>query len=243
MRNFEGAYIIQDNPLRQWAEDHRETYLAELLRHEGRGDHATEPGCTQCTKGAADHRCSDCLGGGELLCSSCIVTAHRQMPFHRIQVGCNLTLISQQNNYANSGSQYWTGLNFERRTLKQLGLRIQLGHWQGPDRACPVPVPAPGDDFVIVDNHAVHQVGLDYCGCGHGGHPTVQLLRAKLWAATTTNPRTAATFSVLRRYHLLSFESKCAALEFYKSLARETDNLHHKTDKVSPSDAGLSNLS
>jgi hypothetical protein len=36
----------------------------------------------------------------------------------------------------------------------------------------------------------------------------------------------------LRRYHLLSFESKCAALEFYQSLARETDNLHYKKDKV-----------
>ncbi|KAJ7860163.1 hypothetical protein B0H13DRAFT_1451406, partial [Mycena leptocephala] len=98
---------------------------------------------------------------------------------------------------------------------------------------CPVPNPAPGDDFVIVDNHGVHRVGLDYCGCGQGGHHTIQLLRAQLWPATTTNPRTAATFSVLRRYHLLSFESKCAALEFYQSLARETDNLHHKRDKVS----------
>ena len=60
----------------------------------------------------------------------------------------------------------------------------------------------------------------------------MQLLRARLWAATTTNPRTASTFSVLRRYHLLSFEAKCAALEFYQSLARATDNLHYKKEKV-----------
>ncbi|KAJ6447668.1 hypothetical protein C8R47DRAFT_921467, partial [Mycena vitilis] len=94
------------------------------------------------------------------------------------------------------------------------------------------PVPAYGDDFVIIDNSGVHQVGLNFCTCGPGGHVTVQLLRAHLWPSTTTNPRTAATFSVLRRYHLLLFESKCAALEFYQSLARETDNLRHKQDKV-----------
>ncbi|KAJ7442097.1 hypothetical protein B0H11DRAFT_1724840, partial [Mycena galericulata] len=200
-----------DDPFRQWAEDHRETFLTEVLRLEGRGDHASYTTCSRCLDGNADHRCSDCLGGGELLCSRCILNGHRQLPFHKIQ--------------------RWTGSIFERRTLKALGLRIQLGHWHGQNRTCPLPIPAPGDDFVIVDNTAVHQVGLDYCGCGQGGHSTVQLLRAQLWSATTTNPRTAATFSVLRKYHLLSFESKCAALEFYQSLARETDNLSHKQDK------------
>jgi hypothetical protein len=117
-----------------------------------------------------------------------------------------------------------------------MGLRIQLGHWKPNDRVCSVPHPSPDDDFVIVHENGVHPVHLDYCGCGRGGLRTVQLLRARLWAATTTNPRTAATFSVLRSYHLHSFESKCAALEFYQALARQTDNLHHKKEKVrSPS--------
>ncbi|KAJ6452843.1 hypothetical protein C8R45DRAFT_1112863 [Mycena sanguinolenta] len=124
-------------------------------------------------------------------------------------------------------------VKFQHVTLKALGLRIQLGHWHDSetDRVCPLPLTAPHDDFVIIDDSGVHPVHLDYCNCGLGGHPTVQLLRARLWAATTTNPQTAATFSVLRRYHLLSFEAKCAALEFYQSLARQTDNLHYKKDK------------
>lgn len=123
---------------------------------------------------------------------------------------------------------------FEHKNLKDLGLRIQLGHWHGATRNCPLPTPARANDFVIIDVHGVHEVALDYCGCGQGGLPTVQLLRAQLWAATTTNPKTAATFAVLRKYHLLSFESKCAALEFYQSLARESNNLQFKKDKVCP---------
>lgn len=35
-------------------------------------------------------------------------------------------------------------------------------------------------------------------------------------------------FAVLRQYHLLSFESKCLALEFYQSLVRQSDNLSLK---------------
>ncbi|KAF7345208.1 CxC2 domain-containing protein [Mycena sanguinolenta] len=168
-----------DNPLRQWAEDYRATYLEEVLRLEGRGDHRHYETCRLCGRGSADHRCRECLGGGELMCHGCIVDGHHRLPFHQIE--------------------HWTGTIFERKSLKELGLRIQLGHW--------------------------HNVALDYCGCGQGGHPTRQLLRSQLWPATTTNPKTAATFAVLRLYHLLSFEAKCSVLEFYQTLARQTDNL------------------
>ncbi|KAJ6478450.1 hypothetical protein DFH09DRAFT_1253383 [Mycena vulgaris] len=182
-----------------------------MLRREGCGVHRDYPGCAACVEGNTKHRCVDCLGGGQLLCVDCIVSCHRQLPLHRIE--------------------HWTGTQLLRKTLKTLGLRIQLGHWYGPDRRCPLSAPAAGDDFVIVDDHGVHEVALDYCSCGQGGTETVQLLRGGLWPATTTAPRTAATFTVLHRYHLLSFESKCSAYEFYQSLARETDNTKHKATK------------
>lgn len=66
------------------------------------------------------------------------------------------------------------------------------------------------DDLVIIDTQGVHEVGLDFCGCGLGGLPTVQLLRARPWAATTIAPRTVATFAALRRFQMLSFELKYA---------------------------------
>ncbi|KAJ7702503.1 hypothetical protein B0H16DRAFT_1483197 [Mycena metata] len=197
-----------DDPLGQWADDHLAETLAEILRLEGRGDHTNTKICPRCTKNAADHRCRNCLSGGELMCSDCIIAAHRYLPFH--------------------GIECWTGDMFERKTLKEMGLRIQLGHWHDVDRRCSVPTPSKGKDFVIIDIHGVHDVALDYCGCGLGGHPTVQLLRAQLWPVTSTNPQTAATFAVLRQYHLMSFESKCSALEFYQSLVRQTDNVQYK---------------
>ncbi|KAJ7775778.1 hypothetical protein B0H14DRAFT_2401678, partial [Mycena olivaceomarginata] len=192
------------------------SYLEEILRLEGRGDCRSDLTCRLCNRGRPDHRCRTCLGGGELMCGLCIVTAHARLPFHVIE--------------------YWTGAMFERRGLKDMGLRLQLGHWHDRNPKCPVPQAAANDDFVIVDVHGVHEVGLDYCGCGQGGHPTVQLLRAELWPATTTNPKTAATFAVLRQHQLLSFESKCSALEFYSSLARQTDNLGSRKRKGSHKD-------
>ncbi|KAJ7862402.1 hypothetical protein B0H14DRAFT_3134284 [Mycena olivaceomarginata] len=85
----------------------------------------------------------------------------------------------------------WTGYAFKRKTLKELGLCIQLGHWNGAERRCTVPSPVQGDDFVIIDSQGIHKVRLDLCGCGQGGLHTVQLLRARLWAATTSAPRMA----------------------------------------------------
>ncbi|KAJ7137354.1 hypothetical protein C8R43DRAFT_893689 [Mycena crocata] len=183
-------------------QENREEFLREILRAEGRGDHRAYSVCPRCAADKAEYRCKTCLAGGEMLCKACVVQIHQANPLHAIEV--------------------WTGVFFEKKTLKQLGLRIQLGHWHR-DRRCPVPERAPGDDFVIVDDHGVHEVGLDFCGCGGGSH-TQQLLRAGLLPATSQSPRTASTFSVLRRFSLLSFESKISAYEFYHSLARETDN-------------------
>ncbi|KAJ7775868.1 hypothetical protein B0H14DRAFT_3095888 [Mycena olivaceomarginata] len=105
---------------------------------------------------------------------------------------------------------------FERVTLKSLGLRIQLGH--GRNGICP------GTDFCIVDSNGIHEVALDFCTCGRAEDHDVQLLRARLYPATTTNPATAATFRVLRDFHLLSLEAKSSAYHFYNKLARQTDN-------------------
>ncbi|KAJ7788496.1 hypothetical protein B0H14DRAFT_3576895 [Mycena olivaceomarginata] len=97
--------------------------------------------------------------------------------------------------------QEWTGDYFERRTLKA---------W--------------GNTFVIIDSHTIHEVSLDFCGCGSAKPKPIQLLRMRLYPATGTNPRSAATFRALRRFAHMTLELKCSAYKFYNSVVRETNN-------------------
>ncbi|KAG1743664.1 uncharacterized protein EDB91DRAFT_1236671 [Suillus paluster] len=116
----------------------------------------------------------------------------------------------------------WNGNYFEQITLKSLGLRIQLGHRIG-DMCCN-PHCAFNDDFIIINSTGIHEVGLDFCACGTMQTHVKQLLHSRLFPATITDPKTAATFGVLEQYHLLSFESKASAFEFYQALSRLSNN-------------------
>ncbi|KAG1792555.1 hypothetical protein EV424DRAFT_1475756 [Suillus variegatus] len=116
----------------------------------------------------------------------------------------------------------WNGNYFERVTLKALGLRIQLGH--PPGQTCPNPRRAFNDDFVVMDSHGIHEVFLDFCDCADAIAHVQQLLRVSWFPSTTADPKTAATFRLLEEFHLLSFESKVSAYEFYNALVRRTDN-------------------
>ncbi|KAH7907679.1 hypothetical protein BJ138DRAFT_1116497 [Hygrophoropsis aurantiaca] len=190
-----------DHPLLTWI-NFRDVYLQELLRLEGRGDHAADNSmCDMCQLEVGFFRCQDCFGV-DLFCKECTLTKHAQSPLHRIQK--------------------WNGEFFERTSLKNLGLRIQLGHKIG--KTCAVPERAFGDDFVVVDSHQIHEVSVDFCGCETSQDRVKQLLRMRWFPATTTDPKTAATFRVLEQFHLLSFESKASSYEYYSSLSRATDN-------------------
>jgi hypothetical protein len=113
-----------------------------------------------------------------------------------------------------------------------MGLRVQLGH--NPGTPCCRPKAAFGDDFVVIDVHRIHEISLDFCGCEHEVSHFKQLLRARWFPSTITDPRTAATFAILEFFHLLSFESKVSAYEFYHCLARRTDNTGITPIRVSP---------
>ncbi|KAJ7271751.1 hypothetical protein C8J57DRAFT_1226330 [Mycena rebaudengoi] len=112
---------------------------------------------------------------------------------------------------------------FERKTLKQLGLCVQLGfHPRG--QRCRLTKKPPGDDFVVIDVTGIHEVAVDYCDCGSNADRAIQLVRMRWFPATSAAPATVATHAVLRKFHLLTLESKCSVFEFYTALARETDN-------------------
>ena len=106
--------------------------------------------------------------------------------------------------------------------MKDLGLRIQLGHPQGDK--CYRPIPAVKDDFVVIHSNGVHSIGVDFCGCELAELPSRQLLRKRWFPASSDKPRTAVSFAVLKLFHLLSFELKVSAYEFYNTLMRLSDN-------------------
>ncbi|KJA23493.1 hypothetical protein HYPSUDRAFT_137710, partial [Hypholoma sublateritium FD-334 SS-4] len=157
--------------------------------------------------------CIECWGGS-MYCAKCIIQAHRTLFLYHIQK--------------------WNGKHFEKVALKHMGLRMQLGHPHGEE--CVNPTQCPSDDFVIIHSNGLHEVGLDFCGCGKDNQlHTVQLLRARLFPATIVNPKTAATMEVLDLFSILSYESKMSAFQFYHSLGRLTDNtgIHEPKDRYS----------
>ncbi|KAJ6489831.1 hypothetical protein C8R45DRAFT_766101, partial [Mycena sanguinolenta] len=108
-------------------------------------------------------RCRQCFGD-ELLCASCCVERHVDNPFHCIEK--------------------WTGMFFQSSSLKELGLRIQLGHL--PRDPCSTPREL-HSKFVILHTNGIFEVAMDACDCEHAlsaGSDEIQLLRAGLFPAT-----------------------------------------------------------
>ncbi|KAG1903738.1 uncharacterized protein F5891DRAFT_947152 [Suillus fuscotomentosus] len=190
--------VVHGEALRLWESD-ANLFLEEFLRLEGQGDYSQD--ICVCGEEAAIYHCQDCHGS-EMFCHLCMVRVHARQPFHKME--------------------RWDGISFDDITSKSMGIRLQLGHTSGV--CCDNPLPAFNDDFVIIHYNGIYEVGLDFCGCASGQPHIVQLLRVRLFPATTVDPKTAATFRALEYFQMLSFESKVSTFEFYKTAARLTDN-------------------
>ncbi|KAJ7078697.1 hypothetical protein B0H15DRAFT_954377 [Mycena belliarum] len=155
--------LESDRPLLPFIPE-RNAFMDGLVRREGRGPWWSK-GCmaTNCLALEADYRCEDCFGG-RLLCRSCIVERHRDEPLHLIQ--------------------RWLDDWFQRCTLTSLdpSMRFQLGHRPGED--CDF---RNAQKFVVLDNNAIHELQVDFCGCL--GAPSVreQLLNIGWFPATRTS--------------------------------------------------------
>ncbi|KAF8503805.1 hypothetical protein F5888DRAFT_1606584, partial [Russula emetica] len=180
--------------LKTWVK-YRDNYLDECMRLEGRGSfHST---CTGCQTAIPRYRCKDCTMG-PLWCQACLVERHDQSPLHIM----------------------WNGSFFQCATLHDLGLRIQLGHTYG--HLCPTRTLA-NATFTVIHSNAIHTIAIDQCRC-HALPLSKQLLCIGWWPATPLDPRSAATFEVLRHYHLLNLQGKVTGYSFYQALEYQTDN-------------------
>ncbi|KAJ7810476.1 hypothetical protein B0H13DRAFT_2243448 [Mycena leptocephala] len=139
--------------------------------------------------------------GPSLFCQACIVKGHTVLPTHWIQE--------------------WNGSFFERRALKDLGLVIQLGH--PPGSHCPNPLAA-NKDFCLIDVTGVHTVAMSYCLCDSSIEKRQQLMRVCWWPATARDPKTCATFPVVRLFQIMNCLGKVSAHDFLRSLELLTNN-------------------
>ncbi|KAJ7164821.1 hypothetical protein C8R43DRAFT_1122699 [Mycena crocata] len=156
----------------------RDEFVAELLRLDGAAD-ASEDVCPSCGTEKPTIRCRDCFG--ELLyCKSCVVERHEDNPLHFVDE--------------------WDGALFSRTTLRDLGLRIQLGH-----KGCSRPV-AGNESFVVLDLPHIHE-----------------MLRRRWYPASHEIPKSAATFRCLDFFLTVTHQAKTTMYNFYTALERATD--------------------
>ncbi|KAI5894719.1 uncharacterized protein SCHCODRAFT_02598112 [Schizophyllum commune H4-8] len=137
-------YESSDHPMQAWLK-HRDEYLDELLRLEGRGDEAHYSSCGSCgTKDGVAYRCKgqECQGY-QMFCKACTLSNHQYQLLHWIE-------------------EWLPDHYFRRTSLQELGLRIQLGH--PPRSRCTFPRPA-NKDFVVIHTNGIHRVAVDFCGC------------------------------------------------------------------------------
>ncbi|KAK7032459.1 hypothetical protein VNI00_013017 [Paramarasmius palmivorus] len=201
-----------------WKDQYRAAFLAELLRMKGRGDARTQEICVDCASqqarakgkdkrtldsdGKAEYRCRECFGG-DMICQRCCLRRHRLNPFHWIE--------------------RWNGESFERTSLKEMGLVIQLNHNGGE---CDKPLPC-HSRFRVLHVNGIHEVNLRFCDCPkkamNGKLPQyIQLLRRQLYPATLKDSRilTVATFQYLNTLEKLGYTTKASTYDFYRGMER-----------------------
>jgi hypothetical protein len=109
----------------------------------------------------------------------------------------------------------WKGSFFRSISLRDLGLRVQLGHRQG--EYCPFRQRG-HKDFVVLESNGVHNLAIDFCGCAGAPSHYLQLLEVGWWPATPLDPQTAATMTVLRLFHVTNLQGQVTPTDFYRTL-------------------------
>ncbi|KAJ8090814.1 hypothetical protein PM082_024727 [Marasmius tenuissimus] len=191
-------YEDSDLPLLTWSREYRDGYLDWNMITEGRGRiYHKQRTCGRCTSSRATWRCLDCFGL-RLVCRDCLINSHLDEPLHRIEE--------------------WKNDFFHPSTLKDVGLRFQLGHKAG--ERCALPQPG-HKDFVVLSWNGIHNVNLDFCGCDTIDRH-LQLMEIGWWPASYKEPQTAATFQLLRNYHITNLQSQTAPTDFNAVLEQIT---------------------
>ncbi|KAJ8482732.1 hypothetical protein ONZ45_g14849 [Pleurotus djamor] len=194
-------YVSSDEPLKEWLPFQRE-YLNELLQHESRRSSTCEI-CEVPFTRSEGVTCEECFDG-RVLCRRCCIDTHVYHPLHRIKE--------------------WNGKCYLPSSLKAIGLRVQLGHRPG----VPCSHPSSFPDFVVIHVNGLHVVHVNFCSCEQApkhGLPHLQLLRRRWFPATTTQPQTCATLSMLQHFAMVTLQGKITVYDYYSAIEKLTDNI------------------
>ncbi|KAJ7076293.1 hypothetical protein C8R44DRAFT_896597 [Mycena epipterygia] len=152
------------NPLLEWQE-----LLTEISRLEAPAPASEEDEPCACGR-AGKFVCDTCPNW--LCCEQCVLLTHKKYPLHWIQE--------------------WTGSHFQRRSLRDMGMRVLLGH---SGLECPV---GRAKCVKVTTDEGVVPVEVVFCDCDPITH-SMQLLRELGWA-TTSQSDTCVFVAGLRRF-------------------------------------------
>ncbi|VDC03138.1 unnamed protein product [Peniophora sp. CBMAI 1063] len=191
-----------------WFLGHREQFLLETLLHDG------PPQCKKCIEcvhfegvpfddaPVPEYRYEDCRGGE--WCKICVRDVHRYTPFHHIE---------------HFNGQFWEHL----KRKATLSIELQLMHPAGEQ--CTLHGVQVVDNFAVVHETGIHRTRLLYCSCANGRKVDhwAQLMRSRLWPATTSAPKTATTFEALDTFLRLSMLGRLSGYDYHKALEAASD--------------------
>lgn len=147
-------------------------------------------------------------------CESCFVDQHRCNPFHWALVWCK-------------EKGFWEKQDYSK--LLEDTVCIQLGH-EGSHR-CTGSTPL---KFKITHTNGVHVTRVNFCGCPNVKEGKLeQLISSDLFPATTKDPQSAFTISLLKQFRMHNLQSKCGAFDYITAIRRLTNNTSTNTVPVS----------
>ncbi|KAK0227246.1 hypothetical protein EDD85DRAFT_776903, partial [Armillaria nabsnona] len=165
--------------------------------------------CRTCQSGLLIFCCLEC-SPCRLECQSCCVGRHASMPLHVVW--------------------RWTGTLFVKVPLKNLGLRVQLGHEDGTQCFAPEHGHV---NFTMIHVNRLHKLNIDFCNCWERVSHRRQMLRYGWFPATVIQPWSATTLEALDLFMACTLTSKMCAFNFYKSVCYLMDPLGLAIPKVS----------
>ena len=82
---FLALLTIFQSKLKEWL-PFRDSFLNELLRHDGHGDYLGSTICLSCGQEGGVLKCRECFSGSLLRCRACVLQAHQDHPLHHVEV-------------------------------------------------------------------------------------------------------------------------------------------------------------